>query len=100
MLSAFKKTPPLAARRTYRLLLGGAGGYAFANGVISFLGAGLSAYGLSRGDAVYIGLLLGLVAFLLVIIWAAATTKLLRTSIVLITTSALMNSAATLLVSR
>lgn len=83
--------------RVLRLLLASVGGYLFATGFIAFLGTGLPHLSVERSEAVLLGSVLGLAAFLVVIIWAAASNKPIRAAVYILSSAAAMAGFATLM---
>lgn len=80
--------------RSIRLLLGAFGGYAFTAGWIALIGALLARTSISQAGAINIAFVSGLIAYVVVIIWASATSALLRTAMIVIASSALMITVA------
>lgn len=73
------------------------GGYAFTWGFIALGLAGLYALGMPFHDAEHLSSILGLLAFLVVFLWAFAARSLVRLWLVLAGGGALMAAAASLL---
>jgi len=73
------------------------GGYAFAWGAVALVTVLLFAAGLDFHDAEFMGALLGLLAYLVVFLWAIATARLGRAWAVLLAGGAVMTGAASLL---
>lgn len=69
--------------RTLRLLLAFLGGYAFASAFIAMVSSLLPYAGMSKAEAVSLAVLIGLLVYLAVIIWATATHVLLRAALLM-----------------
>ena len=83
----------LAARGALAVL----GGYAFAWGVVVLGAASLFALGMGFHDAEFLASLVGVLAYLVVFLWAVATRRPGRCALVLLGGGALMSVAASAL---
>lgn len=80
----------LAARAALAIL----GGYAFAWGVVALGAAALFALGMGFHDAEFLASMMGVLAYLVVFLWAVATPRPARCALVLLGGGALMAAAA------
>ena len=93
-------SPVLALRRAQRLQLAARaglavfGGYAFAWGVVALGAASLYAAGMGFHDAEFLASMTGVLAYLVVFLWAVATPKPGRCALLLFGGGALMAAAA------
>ncbi len=69
------------------------GGYAFAWGVVAAITSLLFAVGLEFHDAEFLGAIAGLLAYLVVFLWAIAARRLVVVGVVLLGGGALMTAA-------
>ncbi|MEM9376952.1 MAG: hypothetical protein AAGA72_12090 [Pseudomonadota bacterium] len=77
--------------RSYRILLAFVGAYLLTSAFIGALGRGLSALGMSPGEATYTGLLLGMLLFCGCVVWVAATKYIVRLSVLIVALTGLLN---------
>lgn len=94
---------PPANRRlqiVQRVLAAVGGGYVFAWGTVALTTSVLFALKLEFHDAEFLGALAGLLAYLVVFLWAIATGRMARLWAVLVGGGVLMAAAASLLQSR
>ena len=66
-----------------RVLLAVGGGYALTSAAVTLAGAALAALGVARGDAVLACMMLGVAAYVAVVVWAFAERRLGRLWLVL-----------------
>jgi hypothetical protein len=83
--------------RLGRLTVALGGGYAFAAGLIALTGAGLPHMGLIASEAVTLGAMLGLIAYIAVIVWAVGTSRPVRTAAIVVVSATAMILSAPLL---
>ena len=69
--------------RSGRLAVALIGGYAFTAGLVAMIGAGLPHWGMERVEAATLGAILGLPAYLVIIIWVASSVRPWRTALVI-----------------
>lgn len=84
----------LILSRTHRVALGLVGGYFLTDGYIAFLSAGLPRVGMPPAEAVYFGLLTGLVLFVGLAVWVASTRFIGRLTIATLVLSSTLILAA------
>jgi len=83
-----------ALERSLRLAVGTIGGYAFAAGFVALIAAGLPAFGMARSESATLGGILGVLAFLGVLIWAVASARPVRATVLIFVAAASMIAAA------
>lgn len=79
-----------AFARSGRLIVAVVGGYAFAAGMVALIGAGLPHWGMHRSEAIALGAMLGLPAYLAIIIWATSSLRPWRSAFVIAAFAAAM----------
>ncbi|MEM6638943.1 MAG: hypothetical protein AAF610_03490 [Pseudomonadota bacterium] len=86
--------------RSWRLVLALIGGYALTLGYMSLVSVALPLTGVVRSEAAVIGLLTGMVVYVVVIIWCASSRHLLRVSLLVPSIAAICHVTAGALVGR
>lgn len=89
--------PDSALSRSLRLLVAAVGGYAFAAGFVAVVAAALPLAGMARTESATLGGMLGVLAFLAIIIWVAASARPIRTTLIVFGAAAIMIVAAPML---
>lgn len=84
--------------RALRLAIGVIGGYLFTNSFIAMVGAGLPHLGVPQSEALLLAIILGLLAYLAVIIWVIAAPRLILVASVILGLTILMFGASLMLV--
>ncbi|MEM7360237.1 MAG: hypothetical protein AAF431_14135 [Pseudomonadota bacterium] len=84
--------------RSIRLLIAVVGGYLFTDGFIGLIGVSLPYLGWAQSEALNLAILLGLLAYVIIMIWAISTVRLLFTTVAIFASSAAMIYGAPLLV--
>ena len=91
-------TPGPNFARVLRLIVAGFGGYAFAAGVVAVISAGLPNLGMAPTESATLGGLLGILVYLVIILWAASSPRPVRMAVVVATLSSIMLLSAPMMV--
>lgn len=84
--------------RSLRLIVAIFGGYAFAAGFVAIIAVALPNFGMVRTESATLGGMLGMLVYLVIIIWAVASTKPIRAAIIIFSTAMIMIGTAPIMV--